>query len=702
MASTYIKQRSRLPDNERLKESTVDYLNQNKLPQFLDLLGLDLKPGDPAPESGGVPRLFILDEEKPDEPRTLAEEGAAVGSAKFWELARQGKHFGFAAGEKEPVQIQFTGGMPGSLSLSEPLSPDKDKLASRNADTGIEPPKPAPLPPKAARPGWFARLMHSINSNWYKAEHDNYEKRRQERLRVDAENRTMQEDYEKKVREARAPLNAVCQSVSSGAAKAFAAKRTEAVLEEEVKAKTSTLKRKKAQEAQAEREKAAADAEIEKDRIENSRKNMMSVYGSKPHPLPHLEGKHYKKTSFSQLSPIELPDGLMIGNTKVDDKLFANLALHAQLNPETAKQWDMIVHKQDTLPEMMDNGLSREEAERALIQASGGMLIDIVAKSPRVDTDQFFPCAEQGRLRAKEALEEYQQGKKGKLADIIVASAHYMKDTARNQEHLSGEVTLADAKLTGELMDLLDQDDELSELCEQKGLTQEDVDLCMGADYLRQLEDAKLKAEAKIQKAAAKHEDLEPAEKKECLHAIYKFRTAEARIHSEMLEVPYEKMQEELSELTTRSNATIQVRYTKKPLPEGMKPLSGNAYSHLCIAAKLKHKKPPASLAKFEEYKSEADMAKEVQRQPEPNLLDKLADMTVQSLRLETMSAEKLADKAIGNKGLTLETLLAHQGTLLNAAEKEKRQRSDPQKAKELEQDELNNAVLYDEHGRRL
>ena len=63
-----------------------------------------------------------------------------MGSVKFWELAKQGKLFGYAAGEKDPVQIQLVGNMPGSLQFSEPLSTDKEKLASRNAETGIESP----------------------------------------------------------------------------------------------------------------------------------------------------------------------------------------------------------------------------------------------------------------------------------------------------------------------------------------------------------------------------------------------------------------------------------------------------------------------------------------------------------------------------------------------------------------------------------
>ncbi len=71
MAEVYMKQRRALTENERVKEGDLKYLNENRLPQFLNQLGLDLRAGDKTPESGGMPRLFILDEENPSRPRTL-------------------------------------------------------------------------------------------------------------------------------------------------------------------------------------------------------------------------------------------------------------------------------------------------------------------------------------------------------------------------------------------------------------------------------------------------------------------------------------------------------------------------------------------------------------------------------------------------------------------------------------------------------
>ena len=606
MAEVYMKQRRALTENERVKEGDLKYLNENRLPQFLNQLGLDLRAGDKTPESGGMPRLFVLDEENPSRPRTLEEDGASVGSVKFWELAKQGKLFGYAAGEKDPVQIQLVGNMPGSLQFSEPLSTDKEKLASRNAETGIEKPQYKEVPREVARPGWFARLMHSINSNWYKAENEAYSKNRQERQSIQA-----------------------------------------------------------------------------------------------------LVGKHYKVASFTKLKPIDLPEGMKIGDAPVTDRLFANLALHAQLDSKGSEIWNQNNHGKSTLPELMEAGLTKQEAEKALIVSNGGMTIDILNKDPRANTDQFFDVAEYGRTRAKEALEEYQQGKKEKLADILVGTAQYMKDSVRSQEYLSGNVTLADAKLANELMDLLDKDEELSALCGKKGLTDDDVEICVGADYLRELEDAKLDAEEKLFKAAAKNQDLDAAEKKKCLHDIFKYRTADAMIHREMKDANSPELMKELHSIDDRSQATMMAQFQNKPLPEGIKPISKDAGPMLALYERTKLKKVPSGLSEMAEYKYEADAAKEEKRAAEPNTLDKLADMTVQSLRLESMDAKTLVDKVTGQNGLTEDKLIAFQGKLaLDQAKAEKAKASEAEQVKavhaEKEADELNTAVLYDEKGKAV
>ena len=690
-----------------MKEGDLKYLNENRLPQFLNQLGLDLRAGDKTPESGGIPRLFILDEENPSRPRTLEEDGASVGSVKFWELAKQGKLFGYAAGEKDPVQIQLVGNMPGSLQFSEPLSTDKEKLASRNAETGIEKPQYKEVPREVARPGWFARLMHSINSNWYKAENEAYSKNRQVRQSIQQQNQQLKEEYEQKVREARAPLNALCEAVSKGAEAAFGAKRTAEALNAEKEFKTVRTEEARKVKEQAQKDENAAKAEKSTKRIENSVTNMMSVFAPKPKPIQALVGKHYKVASFTKLKPIDLPEGMKIGDAPVTDRLFANLALHAQLDSKGSEIWNQNNHGKSTIPELMEAGLTKQEAEKALIVSSGGMTIDILNKDPRANTDQFFDVAEYGRTRAKEALEEYQQGKKEKLADILVGTAQYMKDTVRSQEYLSGNVTLADAKLANELMDLLDKDEELSALCGKKGLTDDDVEICVGADYLRELEDAKLDAEEKLFKAAAKNQDLDAAEKKKCLHDIFKYRTADAMIHREMKDANSPELMKELHSIDDRTQATMMAQFQNKPLPEGIKPISKDAGPMLALYERTKLKKVPSGLSEMAEYKYEADAAKEEKRAAEPNTLDKLADMTVQSLRLESMDAKTLVDKVTGQNGLTEDKLIAFQGKLaLDQAKAEKAKASEAEQVKavhaEKEADELNTAVLYDEKGRAV
>ena len=706
MGDVYMKQRKTLPEKETPDQGAVNYLNTNRLPQFMELLGLEVKPGDKAPESGGVPRLFILDEENPNQPRTLEEEGAEIGSMKFWEYARKGMLFGYAAGEKEPVQVQLKGDNPGSLSLSEPLSTEPGKLASRNQNTGIEQPEYQDLPKAVRQPGFFSRLLHRINSNWYKAENEAYEANRRERQRITEENRVKREDYEKKVAEAKRPLDAVCQAVSAGLSKAFAAKRTEQQFSAEIADKEAGVKRKKMKAAQASLDSNAATAAQAASAYDRSISMMKSIYGPKPSPLQDMVvGNHYQVDDFKKFTDIDLPEKLSIGEKKVDEKLFANIALHAQLDYSVGKIWDAHEHNGGSmLPGLMDEGLTEKQAQQAISHASGGMLIgDLLRDPPRVDFGQFFDSSQKGREIARDAITDYQAGKKDKLAQIIVNAAKYTTNETKAMDAMDGHATITDTRLTGELLDLLDQDEELLDKAGDMGLTQTDIDVCRGADYFQELKDANLMAEAKLTQAAAEHRELPEAEKQQAVRDIYKFRTANALIRREMSEdqPQYAELNKEIAEITMRESATGKAKRGGK-MPEGMKPIGDGLYTPLVSFKRILGKSIPSGFLEMAEYKEEAKEAKAAGRKPAANSLDKLAEMTVKSLKLDTMSTAKLAEKATGISGLKDNALLGLQGKLAAdeaKAEKQKQEEAERIKAEHKEVD-LDTAVLYDKKGK--
>ena len=192
--AAYKKQLDVVPQEETLSPQQVNYLNRNYLTRFLEYIGVDVTVGGQVPESGGAPRMFILDEKEPNRPRSLAEAGVEAGSARFWELAQQGKLFAFPSGQKDALQIQVKGGVPPEFSLSEPLSPDTKNPPSSQYEHPTESPEPMKLPKAVARPGFFARMLHGLNKNWYKKEHEAYDSYLEQRRSIETANRVAK-DY---------------------------------------------------------------------------------------------------------------------------------------------------------------------------------------------------------------------------------------------------------------------------------------------------------------------------------------------------------------------------------------------------------------------------------------------------------------------------------------------------------------------------
>ena len=695
MPKPYMKQRETFPPKEAITEKTMNYLNPKVLPQFEALTGVNIsKPGDKAPVSGGVPQLFILEEDEPGEPMTLEKKKVEVGSKRFWELMQQGKLFAYPSGQKEPVQLQlkFGPGLRPEVEVSEPLSTQPDKQASRNFEYEQEPPQRKRMPPKAPRPGVFASIAHFFNSNWYKKEFEAYETNRRVREQIAEQNQHAKEFYESQAEKAKKETADACRKVSAGLERAFGASRTEKALAAEREAQRVLREKRAAEKAQAVLNEAALEAENAANRTEDCITNMMSIFSTKPAPLPHLEkDRVYTKDNFAVFKPVTLPEGLKIGDTPVDDRLFANLAFHAQLDPARAMAWFYPPEGQKALRE---EGLTQKDIEEMAVYKLGGMAMgDVIGNHVRPQVSNYFDKSSQpAREDAEKALAEYRAGRKGPLANIIYRAAQY---TAKGAKDLNagGKVALNDAKLTGELLDLLDQDPELRQAAREKGLTEQMEETCRGMDALQELEKSSLQAEEKLLKAVAEHRELSPEEKAECLSDIFKYRTADAMLKAQTAEDNSKNFMTVKKRITERQQATKRQRADHVPLPEGMKPLGEIGTDLQEFHYRMQLFKTPS-------------VTKELAEDQEN--LDKLTEMTLEGLKLDGRKLEELdtatlAKKLTGGKGPAGKTLMEEQGKLLQAEERAKlREEAAREREKQKEEAierELNDAVIYEPGG---
>ena len=126
----------------------------NKNTDFRRMLGIPIGPKGEVPSTGGMPRIFVIDKDQngTDRIMSLEEAGTPIGSREFWQKAQLGKVFAYPVGERTPVQLSVRLG-PAQMAVktSKPLEPDKIPLQAG----------PAPK-----RPGFWQRVLHSINKNW--------------------------------------------------------------------------------------------------------------------------------------------------------------------------------------------------------------------------------------------------------------------------------------------------------------------------------------------------------------------------------------------------------------------------------------------------------------------------------------------------------------------------------------------------------
>lgn len=422
-------QKSELPADVLAKDVTVQLLNRELASgNFVRNLGLNLtKEGDKVPESNGVPRVFLFRDGKLS---SLEESKMEMGSRDFWRAAAMGHVFAYPAGEKLPVQVQlskFEQSTP-DLTFSAPLDPQK----LPQVEMGPEPRKPR----------WYHRVFRFGENRKICQEYDRYlaEKERQPEL-----------------------AKACAEAVRN----AYGNKRIDTSLhaekQEEGYLREVTAEQKKQKRLRSELVRKQADLGKEQQAIDTAE----SVYGPAPKKLPGMTGKVYSEKQFELLKPIDL-NGAAVGGKAVTDREFTALALFAGADPKIAAEAQKIAGDPEPVFSAFEAaGYSWEESGE-IISESGREMYGRSLMDRRADTGNYFESAvKPAREKAKEALDAYQGGDKGPLADILARMVGHIGREATSRHALTDSF-YAQNQLAGEMLDLMDRDPALKKMTEQK------------------------------------------------------------------------------------------------------------------------------------------------------------------------------------------------------------------------------------------
>ena len=429
------------PEPVAQDESTLNFLNR-KLSDgsIVEKLGLDItKPGDTVPKSGDVPRIFLFREGKVS---SLEENQISVGSREFWQAAVIGQVFAYPAGEKHPVQLQLSdyNGFSPRLQFSDPLDPEKPPAAKMYK----EPP----------RPKWYHR--------WFPF----------------GRNRRVCEAYDRfKAAEAKQPeLTRQCVKAIKDA---YGDKRDPETLSKEADeallAQSLFVQRKLNREVQSNLD----SRRMELEKVEKLIGTAKDIYGPDPkrqdkltkpegkRPDPKHTGDMYTKRQFELLKPIDLK-GVKVGGEQVTDREFSALAMFAALDPKIAIEAQKTVGDvEPVFKAFAADGYSREESGEIIAESVQEMYGRSLMER-RSDSGDYFSCAVQpAREKAKQALDAYQQGNKAPLAEILARTVGCMgRDTCIHMDLVEG--FYAQNQLAGEMLDLLDRDEDLKKLTAEK------------------------------------------------------------------------------------------------------------------------------------------------------------------------------------------------------------------------------------------
>lgn len=407
--------------------------------KFLYQMGLNMsKIGDPIPESGGVPRMFIM---KDGKIRTFKEEDIVFGSREFWQTAALGQVFIYPAGEKHPVQMQMKAPTAYSdikLQFSKPLDPDN------------LPDIEMPAPP--AKPRWYHRMFKFGKNKNTCQKYDDYVAKQ-------------------------AQLKAMVKSFAQTVNQEFGKKRTVDFREGEKLEKDLAVKALEEKKAIKDAVKNLQSVNADIVRVENGVKNAMRMYGPSPEIVPGLIIKDRKKTDnrtgllyteeeFAKLKPINI-DGLKVGEQQITPQEFASLAFCAGIDPKIGLEAQQIAGDPSfAIEALKKDGFTQAEAEEFILVSSREMYGRSLIKH-RADTGVYIePAIQPAREKTLEALQAYQNGDKQPMAEILARAAFHIGNDNRISSTMEFSL-LAQNQLVCNAMDMMERDPELKNMARQ-------------------------------------------------------------------------------------------------------------------------------------------------------------------------------------------------------------------------------------------
>lgn len=513
-------------DKETLEAALKDTSSFISFQLAFQGLGIKLeKPGQKTPESDGVPRIFLIKGDDPNDPFSLEEANAPVGSPAFVEALLSGQIFAFPNGEQRPVQMQGT--LEGGKLVTERSTPiDYEDPRDELPEEPAEPP----------RPKWYHRLFGFLPANRARiAEHTRWQtehaKWEEEIPKLKAER---QAEYEERKDEIAAAEVAYHFSVVRGEA-AFKADREMQEL--------------------VDRDEARRQAEIVEENQIKFRDTgidlMIGLYETHPRfreewlkkEGPKDNNGFYTEEQFKELTTADIdPAEVKIGGQGLTEREFAALAMFAATNEETClrQQKKAVSDPVGAIEGFKKAGYTEARAKRLVADSfNSTFTLDLLSKDPRVY--KYFDAVNEGRALAAEALKSYQNGDKTKLAEIL----------GRAVEHggmyvgvSGGRGVPGIAKLGGEMLELMERDPELRDMAKQsfekreRSYTENTRIPSLSFDKLveniqkmKKFEDLSRKGSerrAEIFRARAEGKELTAAQKKECLRDILVANMAEA------------------------------------------------------------------------------------------------------------------------------------------------------------------------------
>ena len=435
------------------------------------------------PDADGIPRIFIMGKgaDGHDTMLSLDEAGVSYGSREFWKQSQLGNVFAYPAGETKPVQmrLELHGTAPNMY---------YGKLIEA---------KDMPQPPKT-RPGFFQRMLHSINKNWASRETRDY-----------------------------------FATLDDGKAVEKQLKEAEAVRETSVKEEMEVL-RDHEEDLQVAEEKAEFRQHVQKTRDTYQAKlNGHQPYRDMTAPEPVFDktlektGSQkglYTKAGFSKLEKIDAKvSDFQVGGEPLSDDAYMGLVAACSLDPKNGE--NMYKASREYHPNLVESleplGVTKEEfLGRYPENHSDFVFGDFLDRSEIRDGEenQFEAVVNPGRKDAVKLLQDYKNnvpGSKKALAEAIVRGVKTVGKLTGKEKKTISDQHLKSGRIMNAAAGLLEKDPELKTLAVKEcGLEENDLKAVQGLAAIDKADLEAAEAEKKIAESALNGTKLTGQEKK--------------------------------------------------------------------------------------------------------------------------------------------------------------------------------------------